>query len=145
MNNFSTKIYHTENNKNISDKVQKNSNNIQKQKNTKIFENKIIKNIDSEINKNPQNLNTKENKSSNSINNHNQSRFEILKKDGFSFLDDENEENLHSILWNGFNFTDNTKSLKISEKSINVKKDEDQKNSNLFPSILFFDNKIEEK
>ena len=145
MNNFSTKIYHTENNKNISDKVQKNSNNIQKQKNTKIFENKIAKNIDSESNKIPQKLDIHENKSSNSINNYNQSRFEILKKDGFCFLDDENEENLHNILWNGFNFTDNAKSSQIGEKSIIVKTDKDQKNSCLFPNILFFDNKVEEK
>ena len=145
MDNLSDEIYHTEDNKIISDKIQKNQNGIIKEKYAKILENTSTKTVDSENDETTKNLNIYENKSPESIINYNKSLFENLKRDGFPFLDYENAKTLHNILEDGFKFTDNAKSSQIDEKSINVKNEVDQKNLYLFPNILFLNNKNEEK
>ena len=146
MDNFSTKINDMENNKTISDKIQTNPNNSLKEKNTETLENKIIKHVDSENHEIPQNSNTFEKKSLEPIKKYDIPQlFENLKIDGFSFLDDENVETFSKIIGDNFKFMENIKNSQIGEKSNEDKTEEDQKNSHLFPNILFSDNKKEGK
>ena len=139
MKNFQDEINSMKNNKTISDKMQNNPNNIQKEKNTQTLENKAIKCIDSENYENFQNINAIEKKCTLS------KLYKNLKNDGFSFLDDENVENLHKIIGDDFKFIDNVKNSQSGEKSTRIKIEEDHKNLHLFPNILFLNNKNEEK
>ena len=121
MDNFSDEIYHTEDNKIISDKIQKNQNSIIKEKYAKIVENTSTKTIDSENDETTKNLNIYENKSPESIINYNKSLFENLKRDGFPFLDYENAKTLHNILEDGFKFTDNANTTSNICRTIELK------------------------
>ena len=143
MNAFCTRTYQKKNEA-LSNEIQNNPDNTPKEKNTESLQNIVIRYNYSEDQENFQNLNIIKKKSSESSKNCN-SAFEILKNEGFSFLD-ENEENLINIIGEGLKFIEDGKISDIDEKSTNSITDADQKSFDLFTNILFFsDDENEEK
>ena len=136
MNKFSKQIY-LQKNETFSDTTQENRNNTEKEKNTETLhiKNNDIESKDHEVH---QNLNSDKNKSLKSLKNNSLSLFEKLRNEGFTFLEDENEEILSNIFIDDLKLTEDEKMSESEEKSTNDEIKVDQQNSDFLTNMLFF-------